>query len=87
MEITPLNKLPVIITEIGMYLTRGGDTAIISELKENNPIVTQFTAKGNILKKNKNKIEYVYNIWNVSGRIYPLTESNLDIVAKLEIGV
>ena len=69
-SITPLNKLPVLITGPGMYKTRSGHFVEISEAFPNIDLsCTAFTCKGHILKTSKSgkRVLRTYNTWHPSG--------------------
>ena len=81
--VTTLNKLPVVVIEPGMYNTRNGRKALITEIKMNNPRVTQFAVKGLLLGKAGKPINY-YSAWHISGRMFCHMEYALDLVSKVE---
>lgn len=81
-----LNDLPVVITGVGEYKTRGGDCVFIHEvLDDPKDGCTRFLAKGDIYRTNKigHKRTFMYSIWHVSGRFRVLGESRHDIVEKV----
>lgn len=82
---TPLNDLPTIIDEAGIYRTRSGDIVRIHEVKESaDPTTTSFDAKGTIRYLKEGNVRYTneYNIWHVSGRLLSFAIYDHDIVSK-----
>lgn len=85
---TPMNRLPLVITEPGDYITRGGLRATVHEIKVYVPTplsnlrheVTVFEAKGTIWYPSGKSTRPVYNIWHLSGRHAMIEEHPLDIV-------
>ena len=81
--VTSLNKLPVVVIEPGMYNTRNGRKALVTEVKSNDPTVTQFSVKGTLFAKTGKPINY-YSVWHISGRLFWHMEHALDLVSKVE---
>lgn len=82
-----LNSLPTVVEEKGEYITRNGKRVVVSYISPNvNPDSCSFRVKGEIIHppvKGGIKTEIrLYNIWHVSGRMYPIHESPHDIVGK-----
>jgi hypothetical protein len=83
------NDLPTIIDATGTYLCRNGQYATIHEIRympDHKPEYTAFPAKGNRMvpsKKVPTKVNGVFDIWHVSGRLLPLEEDGWDIVSKV----
>lgn len=90
---TYFNTLPIVIDGPGIYLTRDGRRARIHEVKEYQPRegepprheVTAFEAKGSAQMLFQGNLVYRgYDCWHVCGRRFPLKESPLDIIEKVE---
>lgn len=90
---THFNTLPVVINGVGIYRTRDGRLARIHEIKVYTPRegesprheVTAFEAKGSAQMMVRGKMVYHgYDCWHVCGRRFPLKESALDIIEKVE---
>lgn len=88
-----LNQLPTIITGPGDYKLRNGLSCTVHELVYppeyseewcKTTHSTAFPAKGTVWAVKPLKLRPRYDAWHVSGRLYPLEESQLDIVSKLE---
>lgn len=83
-----LNDLPTIVTGPGDYKTRMGDRVTVYEVKperEHEKGCTSFRVKGSIWRTYRGKYcPRGYDIWHVSGRGFPLRESNKDIVGLWE---
>lgn len=80
----PLNALPVVITKPGEYVTRAGGKAIVHDVKGHSENVTAFAAKGSLVVLFRGKMRpRGLQIWHVSGRAFPLSESPHDIVAPV----
>lgn len=81
-----LNRLPTIIDEPGIYLTRTGRRVKIHAVDTRprpDPEVTAFTAKGAIESTLRGKTAFRgFDVWHISGRAFALKESTRDIVAK-----
>jgi hypothetical protein len=71
-----LSELSTIIHAPGEYIDRVGRKVIINEIKGGS----SFEAKGVTVMQKGKRIIHSYNIWHVSGRCFPLNESNLDVV-------
>lgn len=81
--VTSLLLLPVVVIEPGMYNTRNGRKALVTEIQTNDPTVTQFAVKGLLLGKAGKPINY-YSVWHISGRLFWHMEHALDLVSKVE---
>lgn len=91
---THFNTLPVVITGPGTYRMRNGSLAKIHEVKPfvargvDGPTrlqVTAFEAKGMAQMMFRGKLTFRgYDCWHVCGRRFPLKESQLDILEKVE---
>lgn len=87
---TSLNSLPEIVTKAGAYLLRCGLRAdVYAILPQVGEGTCEFRVKGNITyppncKERRNRVRSVskFSIWHVSGRMFPIHESPLDIVAE-----
>ena len=90
MNMQPLNSLPTVIDGPGLYECRNGKLATIHELRDPPPEsgyvpncgMTTFPAKGSIWTKKIGQINPPYQIWHVSGRAFPLKESEWDILRR-----
>lgn len=92
LQVTSLNKLPVVIRGPGLYRMRNGGYAHIHQVrpfvdpegKKDRLEVTAFEAKGARYKFFRGKLrQRGYDIWHVSGRVSVFKEHNMDIVEKL----
>jgi hypothetical protein len=88
MQVTELNKLPVIIDGVGIYIRRDGGRVNITEIVpykgEHDPLtVTAFECKGQLERLFRGILRFRgLDSWHVSGRKFPLKESSFDIVSK-----
>lgn len=79
------NKLPIVISEPGNYLTRNGKTVEISEVKHFDDDIMRFSCKGVLLTPTKSgRVKRDWNIWHQSGRLFAVNESQLDIIEKVK---
>lgn len=82
-----LNSLPTVVDGPGEYITRNGNRVVVTHItKHHDPETVSFRVKGDIIHppvKGGIKTEIrLYNIWHISGRMYPIHESPHDIVGK-----
>lgn len=84
-DISPANKLPVVIKETGIYIMRNGDRAIINEIKPNeHKSLMCFTCKGSIEKMFRGKMSFRgFETWHESGLKAGLP-TEFDIVRKAD---
>lgn len=91
-DTTRLNRLPLVITEPGEYVTRDGHRVTIHSIvpyvpRPNGPLrhaVTAFEAKGTIWRKSPRTGRETpdYNVWHLSGSLGVFGPSSLDIVGR-----
>lgn len=82
--ITPLNRLPVVVTGPGIYIRRDGKRVEVHTVKPNDDLsVTAFTVNGATERMFRGAMRFKgFNIWHVSGRAYGLAEHPSDIIRK-----
>lgn len=78
------NKLPIIITEEGLYKLRNGEEAKIHRLdRSEHSTVISFGNYGHVISYTKEGKELQSAMkWHISGRCNPLWEMPYDVVAK-----
>lgn len=82
---TPANLKPIIITELGNYLTRAGETVEIEDINDHldNLSVTRFNCRGyRIGKYPSGRVRRTWGIWHQSGIHTGVGEHPDDIVAR-----
>jgi len=88
-DTTPMNRLPLVITAPGDYVTRAGDRVTIHEIRMYAPrphgplrhAVTAFEAKGSLWRTiGKTYRPAEYDVWHLSGHHVAVDDSPLDIV-------
>lgn len=77
------NNLPVVVTEAGLYKTRGGKFVTVHEINfpPNFTAGTCFPAKGSKWTKQIGQVNPPYEIWHLNGRVDLFKESDWDLVS------